>query len=138
MSGKSEAEILSEILIAHGARSDLRIWRNNTGAAKAGNRLIRFGVPGAADISGLRLPAGQRVEIEVKTLTGRIRPEQRIYQAMIERFGGLYILARSVEDVTAVLGTPPPVARWHHQTVNADVGPITAETILGAFHGWNR
>ena len=36
--------------------------------------------------------------IEVKTATGRQRPEQKQWQSAIEAAGGCYILARSVDD----------------------------------------
>jgi hypothetical protein len=63
---------------------------------------VRFGVPGQADISGI-LVGGRRLEIEVKGPTGRMSDQQRKFRAMIECFGGLYILARSVDDVTQAL-----------------------------------
>ncbi len=101
----SEAALQAEILREFGGRPDLRIWRQNTGAARTAlGALVRFGVPGQADISGLRLPHGQRIEIEVKSPKGRQSQQQRRYQAMIENCGGIYILARSLEDVREVLG----------------------------------
>lgn len=104
----SEAEIQREILVAFGARSDLRIWRANTGKAfNPSGRLVTFGVPGQPDIMGLRLPHGQLIGIEVKSATGKQRADQASFQAMMERFGGLYILARSVADVECVLGKSP-------------------------------
>ena len=76
----------------------------NTGKARTlTGRLVKFGVVGQADITGL-LANGRRLEIEVKSATGTQEPDQIIYQAMIERFGGLYILARCRHDVLAVLG----------------------------------
>ena len=63
---------------------------------------MRFGVPGQADISGI-LSDGRRLEIECKTSTGRQSAKQRAWQRMIEKYGGVYILARSVEDVSACL-----------------------------------
>jgi len=39
----------------------------------------------------------------VKSAVGRQRPEQANFQKMIEKFGGIYILARSVEDVFKAL-----------------------------------
>ncbi len=98
-----ERKIQTEILKTFGNLPWLRIWRNNTGVAQAGPRMIRFGLPGQADISGLMLPSGRRVEIEIKTATGRQSDDQKRFQAMIERFGGLYILARSVNDVHQAL-----------------------------------
>lgn len=76
-------------------------WRQNTGAvsipAKRGNRFVRFGVPGAADITGIK--EGVRIEIEVKTSKGRLSENQKEYQRMIQENGGVYILARSIDDV---------------------------------------
>ena len=101
----SESDLIAAILHASAEWPSVRLWRQNTGAARGpGGVYIRFGVPGQADISGILAPHGQRIEIEAKTKTGRQRPEQKKWQAMIERFGGLYILARSVDDVRAGLG----------------------------------
>lgn len=61
---------------------------------------MQFGTPGAADITGI-LPDGRRLEIEVKAATGRQSEQQKKYQAMIERFNGVYVLARSVEEAIA-------------------------------------
>jgi hypothetical protein len=71
-------------------------WRQNTGVAKAGDRSIRFGVPGQADITGVA--NGRRVEIEVKSPTGRQRPDQKAFQSRITDAGGIYIVARSLDD----------------------------------------
>lgn len=64
--------------------------------------MVRFGVPGQADLSGI-LDGGRRLEIECKRPGGRQTQEQQRYGEMIERFGGVYILATSVADVTARL-----------------------------------
>lgn len=58
---------------------------------------IHYGILGGGDISGI-LRGGRRVEIEVKTGTGKQRESQLRFQQMIEEYGGLYILARSVQD----------------------------------------
>lgn len=50
--------------------------------------------------------------IEVKSPTGRQTDAQQRYRARVEALGGLYILARSVDDVRAVL-----VARFGAATV---------------------
>jgi hypothetical protein len=92
-----ETWLVYEILRAWGASSLLRIWRSNTGVAKMGDRSVRFGVPGQGDISGLLLN-GRRLEIECKTAKGTQSDEQKAFQRMIEAFGGLYVLARSLED----------------------------------------
>jgi hypothetical protein len=48
-------------------------------------------------LSGI-LDDGRRIEIEVKTPSGRQSEQQKRFQDMIEKFNGIYILARSVED----------------------------------------
>ena len=94
----SEKAIQNDILRAFGTLPGLRIWRANAGVARFGQRTVRFGIPGQADLTGI-LPDGRRLEIEVKSATGRQSSEQRSFQNMIERFHGVYILARSVEEV---------------------------------------
>lgn len=109
-----ESFLVFEILRVWGAHPSLRIWRQNTGVGwfkdgkparqtDPGAYPVKFGVPGQGDISGLLLPNGQRLEIECKTERGRQSDEQRSFQLMIERFGGLYVLVRSVEDVDQAL-----------------------------------
>ncbi|MBQ7284675.1 MAG: hypothetical protein IJW72_00265 [Alphaproteobacteria bacterium] len=102
---KQESTIQKEILLEFGARQDMRIWRQNTGALKIDDRFIRFGVPGQADITGLLIPSGRRLEIEVKKLKGAQRESQKNFEKMIIKSGGVYITARSVEEVYTKLHT---------------------------------
>ena len=99
----NERQIQNAILREFGTRSEMRLWRQNTGVAHFGMRTVAFGLPGQADLTGI-LPGGIRLEIEVKSPTGRQTPEQQNYQRMIERFGGVYVLARSVDDVWNAIG----------------------------------
>lgn len=52
-------------------------------------------------------PGGRFVGVEVKAATGRQSPVQVDMQQRIERLGGLYVLARSVDDVVAALESQP-------------------------------
>ena len=101
----SETALVKEILRTFGSRPDLRIWRANVLVArdKAG-RIVRAGIPGQADISGIIAPSGRRLEIECKSGTGRQTEAQKAWQRMIEGMGGVYVVARSTADVQAVLG----------------------------------
>lgn len=103
----SEAEIQRAILREFGSgHPGLRVWRMNTGVAKrADGGVVRFGTPGQADISGIVSVGGRgvRLEIEVKSATGKQSADQKSYQSMITRLGGIYILARSVDDVKRAL-----------------------------------
>lgn len=94
----TEKQLQNAILRAFGTLPGLRLWRANVGAARIGTRTIRFGIRGQADLTGI-VADGRRLEIEVKSATGRQTAEQRNFQEMIERFHGIYILARSVDDV---------------------------------------
>ena len=100
----SEAEIQAEVLRILGARPDLRLWRANTGAAidPRTGRLIRFGAPGQADLSGI-LAGGRRLEIEIKSARGHQTQEQLFFGAMIARFGGLYVVVHSLQDALAAI-----------------------------------
>jgi hypothetical protein len=92
-----ETELVKLVLLALGKRTDLRVWRQNVGALRDINgRMVKFGVPGAADISGI-LVDGRRLEIECKVGT-RQRPEQKNFERMILQFGGVYLLVHSVEE----------------------------------------
>jgi hypothetical protein len=77
-------------------------------------QLVTYGTPGQADIQGLieytyigkglrSMKLGRFLAIEVKKPGEKQDDDQVKWQAMIERHGGLYILAHSVADVWTVL-----------------------------------
>ena len=110
----SEAKILHEIIKAWGAHPKLRIARINVGmgwfaggkparTTDSGAYPVRFNPPGTADLVGVIAPHGTLLMIEVKTLTGKQRKAQVTMQKIVQSFGGIYILARSVADVDAAL-----------------------------------
>ena len=100
-----ETVLMNEILIALGRLPQCRVWRLNSGLFfTPDGRAVRAGVKGCADITGLITGSGRRLEIEVKPPGMRQTQEQRDFQAMIEQFGGLYLVAHSAEEaVSAVL-----------------------------------
>lgn len=93
---------MAEILIAFGSGYDLRIWPNNTGALQVGERFVRFGLKGSADILGIAR-GGIMLAIEVKTGSGKQTTQQLAFQRMVEHYGGIYVLARSITDVAVKL-----------------------------------
>ncbi len=103
----TERQIQTDILMYLAGRKDIASWRSNTGAAiwhgAKASGMVRFGIKGQADITGLIRPTGRFLAIEVKTKTGRQTKDQKRYQAMVTKYGGVYILARSVADVEAGL-----------------------------------
>ena len=62
--------------------------------------LVRYGVPGMADIAGIW--RARPYEIEIKLTKGRQTQEQKNWQRAVERAGGTYLLWRSVEDVKSL------------------------------------
>jgi hypothetical protein len=99
----SESSLLYAVLNAWGAHPRLRLWRQNTGAATLNGRLVRFGTPGAADVQGIIRPTGRFLAIETKAPGKKQSEEQVKWQRMVEEHGGLYVLARSLEEVDEAL-----------------------------------
>lgn len=85
------------------------LWRNGTGVAKhvtpsGEERTVRYGlVKGGADLIGVLTVGriGVFLAVEVKTESGRLSPEQRMFGELVERAGGVFIVARSVDDFVA-------------------------------------
>jgi hypothetical protein len=107
---KRERVIQYEILAAWGAHPRLRLARINTGAGfynddgpcrrtDPGARPIYFNPKGTGDIVGLIAPSGRMVQIEAKAEGGTQSPEQIVMERVVTAFGGLYVLAYSLEDV---------------------------------------
>lgn len=77
-------------------------WANNTGALKdLTGRLVRYGLSGSSDILGCI--NGRMVCIEAKVGRDRQRQNQSDFATAVRAAGGIYILARSVDDVRNTL-----------------------------------
>lgn len=106
MAGESasrpEANIQNDIMIAL-SNAGCLIWRNNTGILKDANgRPIKFGLcKGSADLIGIAKD-GKFLAVEVKTATGRVRPEQELFIAAVKRAGGRAGVARCVQDALKI------------------------------------
>ena len=126
----SEQRIQQEIRLAisHG---DIKVFRNNTGTLRDQHgRPVQFGLcKGSADLIGWRTVTvtpemvGTQVavflSIEVKTPTGRLRPEQQQWLDAVQAAGGIAGVARSVEDAQRLTtvdhggSIPPATSRMH-------------------------
>lgn len=119
-----EQVLSSRIIAAIGAKPGLRVWRNNTGTAHvptsdAGRaallklqrqglaRPITFGLPGSTDYLGIAAcrcpscgggPLGRFLGLEVKTEDGRLSVQQQRFGNMVQSLGGIWIVARTVDD----------------------------------------
>jgi len=105
MGRTAHSDLVEAILGTFGAMPGLRLWKQpvGVGVAPSGTHVNRYGIKGMADISGILAPNGRRVEIEVKTGTGRCSGEQRAWATMVAHHGGLYVEARRIEDVRKAL-----------------------------------
>ena len=87
-----------------------RLFRNNTGTLKDANgRPVTFGLcKGSADLIGWTTRTitpemvGQQIavftSIEVKSSSGRVKPEQQQWLNAVQAAGGIAVVARSVAD----------------------------------------
>jgi len=100
----SESAILKSCLHYLNLRG-IEAFRMNTGMAMLpgrGGKLqpVRFGKKGLPDICGY-LDGGRALFVEVKSATGKLRPEQRAFLERAERCGCKVVVARSVDDLIA-------------------------------------
>jgi hypothetical protein len=75
------------------------IWRNNTGHWKDGKgNHIRYGLVGSSDIIGMT-PSGRFLAVECKSEKGKLTPHQLAFMGKVLQHGGIFILARSIDDL---------------------------------------
>jgi len=93
----SEREIQQQI-ISYLRYKDYYFWRNNVGRKKN----LQFGLKGSADLIGLT-KNGIFFAVEVKDDKGKMSSSQKTFEKNVNANNGIYILARSVEDVAEIL-----------------------------------
>ena len=108
MKTHTNANTLEKIIkIAHTPRG--RLLRNNVGAAKVGNRFIKYGLgKGSSDLIGWTTVeitpdmVGQKVAVftavEIKTVNDRSSPEQRNFIEQVHKAGGLAGIVYNEEE----------------------------------------
>lgn len=93
------SKLVNELLLMIGRDfPDIRVWKNATGATKIKGQVIKFGLKGSADILGIIKPGGRLLAIECKTGQAIQSKYQKNFENMIADFGGIYLVARSVQD----------------------------------------
>ena len=96
---RKEAAALVEVLQALRTHAAVA-WceRMNSGAFRMGARFVRFGWPGCPDVLG-QLKDGRLLGVEVKSPTGKLRPEQADFLDRVRAAGGVAFMARDCRDV---------------------------------------
>jgi len=125
----AEHRLQQQILAAIGSRPGVLVWRQNVGKAPSAwqvlpmalarwlrssmgelpvgpvyissGRLVSYGTTGMADI--MCVVGGRLVAIEVKAPKGRQSLAQVAWQRALEAAGGVYVVARSVDDAVAAV-----------------------------------
>jgi hypothetical protein len=129
----AETTLQQQIRLAIGTRPDARLFRNQVGSLPdpRTGRLVTFGLArGSADLIGWRTVTitpemvGRQLavfcSIEIKTTTGRLRPEQRHWLRAVQAAGGLAGVARSVADACEILEQPLAFPQRNPSASHAD------------------
>lgn len=112
-----EAEFLDALRLAIGGRRDVRIWRQLVGNfwTRYGDgdfRPVSAGPPkGAADLSGLVIGSGKRLEIEVKGPGGKLRPEQEQFRQNMLAWGCVHMVCVYDPDLSMMENVAREMAR---------------------------
>ncbi len=91
--GDKHKQLIKDTLQVLEMRRDVWAWSNNSGAMKIGDRFVRFGKKGSADIIGFTSD-GKFFAAEGKTGKAVLSPAQKEFKAAVEAYGGRYFLIR--------------------------------------------
>jgi hypothetical protein len=113
----SESGIQNRIMLdlsLHGAL----VWRQQVGSYRYLHTegVVKIGVPGMADIGAI-IPVtitpemvgktiGIAAQIEVKTLTGKQRDNQKLWELAVNKRHGIYAVCRSPEEAIKIIKNP--------------------------------
>ena len=91
--------------IRNGVNDIAVLFRINVGSFKVGDRIISTGVPkGFPDLFGFRRKDGKAVFLEIKTPTGKLRTEQKVFKEALKKQNVIYGVARSLEEARKIIG----------------------------------
>lgn len=102
------------MLINLGGRENVMVWNAPTGLFEVNGRKVNVGPKGRADIQGIirlavspqnRLRAGLAFAVEIKTGSGKLKPEQKRWRDRFVELGGLYLVVRDIATVDQVFSS---------------------------------
>jgi hypothetical protein len=93
-----ESAVQVDVRLVYGQADGFVVWRNNSGIAEFNGQKVRYGVGiGGADLLGVA-PGGLFLAVEIKTLTGRLEPDQLRFLELVWQLGGVACVCRSEEQ----------------------------------------
>lgn len=99
----AEADVLKAVLATLEMHPKVAwVARMNSGAFQIEGRFIKAGFKGCSDILGM-LKGGRMLAVECKSSKGKESADQAAFGERVAQDGGLYFVARSVDDVIAAL-----------------------------------
>lgn len=101
----TETRLQRRIMVAL-SKIGVRIFRNNVGVAKQGDRIIKFGLcKGSSDLIGWTEVDGVAVftAVEVKTPKGKPTEHQVNFIDTVRQSGGIAGIARSEDEAVALI-----------------------------------
>lgn len=93
-------KLVNDVHLLCGAMPQIRLWKQVNGVFRSmtGNRLVKVGLIGSSDLTGIILTSGKRLEAEAKTGNAVQNDEQIAFANMIVKYGGVFILFHSVDE----------------------------------------
>lgn len=101
---RAHRNLKNEVRLALGRREDVVMWNNESGVARYGTSVVRYGVgKGGSDLIGIIKGSGRFLAIEIKTGNARLTKEQKLFQQLVRAFGGVAETVRTVDDATGLI-----------------------------------
>lgn len=88
--------LLDDVMLDLGSLPSVRIWKRIVGFDTSKN--LKYGINGESDLEGIVAPHGRMLCVEIKTGKARLSKDQIRRKTLIEKFGGIWITARSREQ----------------------------------------
>lgn len=100
--GRAYLERILRALIAGNGHRAVELVRAQLEQRQA---LIRYGLcRGSSDLVGILAPTGRWISLEVKTPTGRLTVEQKLFLRLVRHRGGFAAVVRSVDEAGEAIG----------------------------------
>ena len=95
-----ESELQAGLLLAApSVLPELRLFRRNVSVVRIGDRCIKHGIAGQADLYGY-WKGGQAIELELKALGGSPRKGQKEWAAFCQEWGVAHLILKPFKEET--------------------------------------